>query len=119
MGMILSWLVLSLAVWVASGVLPGFKVKGKTGVFLVAALLGLLNWALGMVFFVLIGIGTLGIGFLFAFVTRWAVDAILLKIVDALTEQLEIKGFRWALGGALVISGVGTLAEFVLRRAGC
>jgi hypothetical protein len=43
--------------------------------------------------FVAIGFGTLGLGFLLAFITRWLVDAIVLKIVDALSRSLEIVSF--------------------------
>ncbi len=114
---IVSWLVLSLAVWVTAMVLPGFKVRGFGGALIVAALFGLLNWLLGWLLFVLIGLGTLGLGFLLAFITRWIVDALVLKIVDAATDRLEIKGFSWALAAALVMSAVGTLAELVLQRA--
>jgi putative membrane protein len=114
--MIVSWLVLSLAVWVAALILPGFRVRGFTGALVVGALFGLLNWFLGWLLFVLIGLGTLGLGFLLAFITRWIVDAIVLKLTDSLSSRLEIRGFRWALAGALVMSAVGTIAEYFLRQ---
>ena len=113
---IATWLVLSVAVWLTSVLLPGFKVRGLGGVLVVAALFGILNWALGWLLFVLIGIGTLGIGFLLAFLTRWIVDAILLKITDAMTDRLEIRSFSWALAAALVMSAVGTVAEWGLHH---
>jgi len=110
-----SWLVLSFAVWLAAKLVPGFRLKGIGGAFLVAALFGVLNWLLGWVFFVLIGIATLGLGFLLAFATRWIVDAIVLEIVDAQTDQLEIRGFFSALAAAFVMSAAGTVAECVVR----
>ena len=114
MGLIISWLVLALAVWVTAMILPGFKVKGFRGALIVAIVFGLLNWALGWVLFVVIGVGTLGLGFLLAFVTRWVVDAILLKMTDALMDSLTIKGFGWAMAAALIMSLVGTFAEYLI-----
>ncbi len=117
MHIVVSWLVLSLAVWVTALILPGFKVRGVGGALVVGAIFGLLNFALGWLFFVIIGLGTLGLGFLLAFITRWIVDAIILKITDALTDRLEIRSFGWAMAAALVMSLVGTAAEYALHQA--
>lgn len=112
-----SWLVLSLAVWLSAVLLPGFEIRGRWGVVKVAALFGILNWALGKLVFVLIGIGTLGLGFLLSFVTRWVVNALLLKLTDALSSSLKIRSFRHALLGALIMSATGTFAEYLVRLA--
>jgi len=114
--LILSWLILSLAVWVTAAVLPGFHIKGPKSALLVAAILGVLNFLLGWLLFAIFTVATLGIAWLLAFITRWIINAILLVIVDKLTDHLKIDGFRWALGGALVMSLVGTLGEWVVRR---
>ena len=114
--MLLSWLVLAVAVWLTAVVLPGIKLKGFAGAIIAAALFGILNWAIGWLLFVAIGIGTLGIGFLLAFLSRWVVNAILLKITGSLTDRLTVKNFGWALAGALIMSGVGTAAEHLLLR---
>ena len=66
--------------------------------------------------FAIFTVATLGIAWLLAFITRWIINAILLVIVDKLTDHLKIDGFRWALGGALVMSLVGTLGEWIVRR---
>jgi putative membrane protein len=70
----------------------------------------------GWLLFVIIGIGTLGLGFLLAFVTRWVVNAILLKVTDALTDRLTIRGFGPALLAALVMSVLGTFGEYLVTR---
>jgi putative membrane protein len=62
-----------------------------------------------------LGIATLGLGFLLAFITRWVVNAIVLKLTDALTDHLKIDSFGWALGGALLMSVLMTLGEWVVR----
>src|SRR5690606_23877863 len=94
--LLLSWIVLSLSIAITAAVVPGVNVRGFWGVVLVAALFGVLNVLVGWFLFALIGIGTLGLGFLLAFLTRILVNAILLKLVDALTDQLTITDFRYA-----------------------
>lgn len=118
MGLLISWLILTVVVLVTAAIIPGFRVRGLGDALLAAALIGVLNTLLGWLLFVLIGIGTLGLGFLLAFVTRWIVDAIVLKIADALTARLTIGGFGTALLAALVMSGLGTLIEWLWRAAG-
>jgi len=115
MSLIVSWVVLSLAVWITAVALPGFHVKSFASAFLVSALFGILNALLGWLFFVIFTIATLGLALLLAFITRWIINAIMLKIVDALTDHLTIDGFRWALGGALMMSVLGTLGEWAVR----
>jgi len=115
MSLIVSWLILSFAVWVTDAVLPGFHVKSPKSAFLVAAIFGLLNLVIGWLLFAVFAVATLGIAWLLAFITRWIVNAILLVITDKLTDHLKIDGFGWALGGALVMSLAGTLGEWVVR----
>ena len=115
MSLLLSWIILTLAVWITAIVLPGFHVKGLGSAFVVAALFGILNYLLGWIFFVVFTIATLGLAFLLAFITRWVINAIILMIVGALTDRLRIDGFGWALGGALMMSALGTLGEWLIR----
>lgn len=115
MNLLISWLVLAVSVWITAAVLPGVRVKGLGGAILTAAVFGMMNWAIGWLLFVVIGIATLGLGLLLAFVTRWIVDAIVLKVTDAMTERLTIDGFGWALGAALMMSGLGTAAQYLIR----
>ncbi len=117
MSLLLSWAILSLAVWFTAVILPGFHVKSAGSAIVVAALFGVLNFFLGWIFFMLLGLATLGLGFLLAFITRWIVNAILLALVDGLTDHLTIDGFRWALGGALLMSVLGSVGEALVRMA--
>ena len=64
MHLLLTWLVLSIAVWLTAAILPGFRVKGFWGAIKAAAVFGTLNFLLGWLFFVVLGIATLGIGFI-------------------------------------------------------
>ena len=112
---ILSWLVLSFAVWVTDAVLPGFHVKGVKSALLVAAIFGVLNFLLGWLFFAVFTVVTLGLAWLLAFITRWIINAILLVLTDKLTDHLTIDSFGWALLGSLMMSVIGTLGEWVVR----
>lgn len=113
--MLWSLLVLVLAVALCASVLPGFEVKGRFGVVKVAIVFGLLNWALGALVFFVIGVGTLGIGFLLAFLTRLLVTALMLKLTDALIDSLRVDSFKTAFLAALIVSATGTLLEWVLQ----
>jgi putative membrane protein len=115
MSIILSWLILSFAVWVTDAVLPGFHVKSAKSALLVAAIFGVLNFLLGWLFFAVFTVLTLGLAWLLAFITRWIINAILLVITDKLTDHLKIDSFGWALAGAFVMSLVGTFGEWVVR----
>lgn len=117
MSLLLSWLVLSISVWLTALILPGFEIRGGFwGAIKVAAVFGLLSWLIGWLLFVIIGIGTLGIGFLLAFLTRWIVSAILLKVTDSISSSIEIESFGRAFLAALLMSAIGTLAEWVVYR---
>ena len=116
MGLLISWALLTIVVFVTAAIVPGFYIRGFTGAVLVAALFGIVNFFLGWLLFVAIGVGTLGVGFVLAFLTRWLVDAIVLKIVDALSKSLEIVSFGRAFLAAMVMSGLGTLLEYLIVR---
>lgn len=118
MTLLLSWLVLSVAVWITAMVLPGVRVKNFGSAVLVAALVGVLNFLLGWLLFAVFTIATLGIAWLLAFLTRWIINAIILKLADAMTDHLTIDGFGWALVASLMMSAIGTLGEWLIRGGG-
>lgn len=116
MNFILAWLVLAVAVWLTAAILPGFKVNGFWGAIKAAAVFGTLNWLLGYLLYLILGVMTLGIGFLLGFITRWIVMAIVLKLSDKLSSSIKIDSFVTALIGALLMTGIGTLAERLLTH---
>ena len=118
MTILYSWLILAVAVWLTAQLLPGVKVSGIGGALVVALIFGILNWLVGWLLFVVIGIGTLGVGFILAFATRWLVMAILLKVTDLLTDKLTIRSFGWAFIAAMIMSAVGTVGEYLLLPPG-
>lgn len=115
---LVSWLVLSLAVWVAAAVLDRVRIKDTVSVVIIAAAFGILNFFLGTIFFWILGLATLGIGLLFAFITRWVVDALLLKMVDKFTDHIEIDGMAPAFWAALIMSLFGSAAQGLLALTG-
>jgi putative membrane protein len=115
LGILVSWLVLGAAFWLTAAVLPGFQLTGGwRGAAAVSAIFGIINWLIGWLLFVVLGIVSLGLGFLLAFVTRWLVNAILLRVTDAVSDRLKIESFKTALIGALLISLFGTIGQWLV-----
>ena len=116
MGLLVSWLILSCSVWVTAKVVPGFELEeGFGNAVVIAALFGVLNATLGFVLFHMIGIGTLFIGYLLAFVTRAFVSAIVLTIVDKMSDRLKIESFPIAIASGIAISIGGAVGDWVAR----
>jgi putative membrane protein len=115
--LLLQWLVLSLAFWLTARLVPGFHVRSLGDAIVVAAIFGIVNFLLGTVLYYVLGLATLGIGFLLAVITHWIVNAILLKITDALTHRLEVRSFGTALIAALVMSLLGKVGVYVMDVA--
>jgi len=112
--LLLQWFVLSLAVWLTARIVPGFRLSGFWNAIVVAAIFGVVHFLLGTIFYYFIGVLTLGIGFLLSFLTHWFVNAILLKITDALTSRLDIRSFGTALIAALVMSVLGKIGVYAI-----
>ena len=102
MKFLLAWLILSLGVLAAGSCCRVWRCRtlgcgGRGGDLRRAEFLSRL------VVFDAIGVVTLGIGFLLAFVTRLIVNAFMLKFTDGLTPRINIIGFgnavlaRWLL----------------------
>lgn len=113
--LIVSWFIMSVAVWLTAELLPGFHVRSFGSAILIAALFGVINALIGWLIFVVFAVATLGIAWLLAFITRLIIDAIILKLVDGMTDRLIIDGFGWALAGAFSMAALGTLIEWLLR----
>lgn len=116
MKLFIAWLTIAAGLWVADRLLDGFKVKGGIVDFLiVAALFGILNVALGWLIFGVLGVASLGLGFVFAFITRLVVAALLLKLADAITDKLQIRSFGVAFAAAFIMALTGIAADWIQR----
>jgi putative membrane protein len=115
MSLVLTWLISSAAVWLTAQILPGFTVNGFKGALISSAVIGLLEVLVGWLLFFVIGIGTLGIGFLLAFVTHVVVTAILILLTDRITTSLKVRSFGTAFIGAIMIGAVSSVLTRVLH----
>ena len=109
---LIKWLVLAVAIGLTEVILPGIDIDGGFGsLLLVAAVFGIINAVLGpiakLLTFPLI-ILTLG---LFSIV----INALLFLLTDWLLDRLDIDGFLPALGGAVIISIIVLLLEFIVQ----
>jgi putative membrane protein len=112
LNLLVSWLVASTAVWVTAKVLPGFTVEGVKGAIVGSAVLGLLQVLIGWLLYFIIGVGTLGLGFLLGFITRCVVTALLLLLVSKATSAIKVAGFGTAFLGAV---GISVVTEVITR----
>jgi putative membrane protein len=116
-GLLISWATIAAGLWASDKLLDGFKIKGGIGSFLlVAAVFGVLNFLLGWLVFGLIGIASLGLGFLFAFLTRLVVAALMLKLADAVSSRLEIRSFKVAFFAACIMALASFAVDWIMRR---
>jgi putative membrane protein len=114
MGLLISWITVAAGLWLADKLITDFEVTGDWKSYaLLAAVLGVLEFFLGWLLYVILGVVSLGLGFLFGFVTRLIVTAIVLRIADVLSSRLTIRGFVPALLGAVVLALTGAVVDLV------
>ncbi len=116
MGIILSWLTVSLGLWVSDKALKDFHIEGGVGSYLlIGAAVGVLHFFLGWLLFGVLTVATLGIGYLLGFVTRLVVTAIILKLADVLSRRFSIAGFLPAFLAAGIMSLVSFGVDLIVR----
>jgi putative membrane protein len=116
MGIVLSWLTVSLGLWVADKVLKDFRIEGGASSYLLlGALVGVLHFLLGWLLFGVLAIATLGIGYLLGFLTRLVVTALILKLADAMSRRFTIEGFVPALLAAALMSVVSVGVDWIVH----
>jgi putative membrane protein len=113
-GLIVRWLILTIAILSAAYFIQGIYVSSFAAAFFAAAVLGVLNALFKPVLILLtlpINILTLG---LFTFI----INAALLKLTAALIPGFHLQGFWPAVLGALVISIVNWLLHILIADSG-
>lgn len=112
-GLLIRWLVLTIAILVTAYLIDGIQVTGFFSALFAAAILGLLNAFFRPILLILtlpINILTLG---LFTFI----INAMLLMMVSGLIPGFTVYGFWAAVFGSLLISLVSwILTTFIDRR---
>ena len=110
---LVGWLAATLGLWLAAKVLRGVRVASFVDAVWAGALTSILLWALSRPLFVLLGISTLGIGFLLFFLTRWVAAALIILLASRLSNRLEVKGFFEALVTAFVIAAIAEVVRWL------
>jgi putative membrane protein len=108
---LLKWLINALALLMAAYIVKGIEIRGASALFLASALLGILNTLIRPILIILtlpINIITLG---LFTLV----INGTMLWVVAALIKGFVIQGFWPAIIGALIISLVSWLVNWLIR----
>ena len=114
MGILIRWLILTIAIIVASYLLEGIHISGFFSAFFAAAILGILNALFRPILIVLtlpINILTLG---LFTFI----INALMLKMASGVIPGFEVHGFWTAVFGSLIISIVSWLLNSFISDRG-
>ena len=113
-GILIRWLILTVAILSAAYLLDGMEVRGFTSAFFAAAVLGILNAVLRPVLIILtLPLNILSLG-LFTFV----INAFLLKMASGVIPGFEVHGFWPALFGSLIISLVSWLLSSWINDRG-
>ena len=112
-GLLLRWLILTLAIMTAAYLFSGIHVNGFGSALFAALVLGILNAFFRPILFILtLPINVLSLG-LFTFV----INAVLLLMTSGVIGGLVVDGFGSALFGSLIISLVSLLlSSFVSDR---
>lgn len=111
--MLIRWLVLTVAVWVATVIIPGIQADTWQSLVVAALVLGILNaFVRPILLLVSLPLLLLTLG-LFLLV----INALLLKLTDALVPGFHVNGFWPAVGGSLIISIVGLFLGGIGARA--
>ena len=114
--LLLRWLMLSLAVWVAAEIVPGIHLEGWQSTLAVAAILGLLNTYVKPVLFLLslpVTVITLGLFLIL-------LNALMLGLADWVANisndiRFDVDGFWAAWFGAAIISLVNLVVGLFVK----
>jgi putative membrane protein len=114
MGLLVRWLILTVAIMVASYLIQGIEVNGFFSAFLAAAILGVLNVFFRPILLILtLPINILTLGF-FTFI----INAVLLKMASGAISGFVVHGFWSAVFGGLIISVVSWLLNSFINDQG-
>lgn len=113
-GLLLRWLMLTVAVLAAAYLVEGIQTAGFFSALITAAVLGILNAILRPILVVLTLPATILTMGLFLFV----INALLLMMVSGVVGSFHVAGFGAALLGSLIISLVGWLLNSFISDRG-
>ena len=114
MGILIRWIILTIAIIAASYLLEGIHISGFFSAFFAAAALGILNALFRPILLILtlpINVLTLG---LFTFI----INALMLKMASGVIPGFEVHGFWTAIIGSLIISVISWLLNSFISDRG-
>lgn len=112
MGILISWIVTTIAVMASAYLLPGVTVRNVGVALVAAAVLGLINAVLRPVLVILtlpLTVLTLG---LFIFI----INALLVLLASAVVPGFEVRSFWWAFLFSLLVSIISTIIYWIVPR---
>ena len=113
-GLVLRWLILTVAIMSASYLMDGIHVSGFFSAFFAAAILGILNAFFRPILLLL----TLPINILSLGLFTFLINAMLLKMASGVISGFEVSGFWTAVFGSLVISLFSWLLSSFISEKG-
>lgn len=108
---IIRWFATALGIGAAGSMLPGIQVDGAKAAILTALLLGLINATLRPILLIL----TLPLTLLTLGVFALVINGAMLALAARFVEGVQLAGFGSAVLGAVVISLVGGVVNWVLQ----
>jgi putative membrane protein len=108
--LLLHWILSALAVWIVAHLVPGISVSGPTAALIAALVIGLINATIGLLLKIItfpLTIVTLG---LFWFV----INALMLELAAAFVRGFQVRGFVAAFIGAIALSIVSSLLQWLI-----
>lgn len=110
MGIILSWLLLSLAIAITAWILPGVRVRSAGSLLAAAAVLGIINaliWPI--LFWITIPITILTLG-IFALV----LNALLVMLAARIVPGFAVDSFWWALAFSVILAVINAVLHAII-----
>ncbi len=113
-GIVVRWLFLAVAIFLAAYMLDGIHVSGIPSTVLAAAVLGVLNAFFRPILLIL----TLPLNILTLGLFTFAINALLLMMASGVIDGFEVDGFGSALLGSLFISTISWLLTSFISEQG-
>jgi len=109
---LVSWALAAGAIFLSARIFDRVRLAGDFADALwVAAIFSFLSFLLSWLIFGLLGLATLGLGFIFHFVTQLVTAAIVVKLTSALSSRFTVSGFWPALATAVLLAIAAEIAH--------
>ena len=111
--LLVHWFLSAVALLIVARIVPGFHIRGLASALLAAAVIGLVNWTLGLILkiislpFIILTFG------LFLLV----VNALMLEFSSAFVPGFTVSGFAAAFWGSVVLSLIHLVMRAVSRNS--